>query len=52
MLLVEKVANRVVRQTPEEVQSSLVLPLSILDHNPLELQIGVCIVPLHHYFDL
>ena len=42
MLLIEKVTNRVVRQTSEEVQNSLALPLSILHHSPLALQIGVC----------
>ncbi|KAJ7178741.1 armadillo-type protein [Mycena crocata] len=30
MLLVEKMTNRVVRQTPEEVQNLLVLPISVL----------------------
>jgi len=42
MLLIEKVANRVVRQNVEEVQNSLALPSSILGHNSSELQIRVC----------
>jgi hypothetical protein len=52
MLLIEKAANRVVRQTSEEVQNSLALPLSILHHNTSALQIGVCPFVSLHYFDL
>ncbi|KAF8192665.1 hypothetical protein K438DRAFT_2017867 [Mycena galopus ATCC 62051] len=40
MLLVEKMANRVVRQNPE-VQNSLVLPISVLHRHPPALQIFV-----------
>ncbi|GLB44223.1 putative U3 small nucleolar RNA-associated protein 10 [Lyophyllum shimeji] len=39
MLLVEKAANRVVRQSAEEVQGSLSLPMSVLQHVSLSLQI-------------
>ncbi|KAJ7456907.1 hypothetical protein FB451DRAFT_1275210 [Mycena latifolia] len=38
MLLVEKLANRVVRQAPEEVQNLLVLPISVLHRYPPALQ--------------
>ncbi|KAJ7756261.1 hypothetical protein B0H16DRAFT_696293 [Mycena metata] len=41
MLLVEKMASRVVRQTPEEVQNSLVLPISVLHRHPPALQIFI-----------
>ncbi|KAF7326662.1 U3 small nucleolar RNA-associated protein 10 [Mycena venus] len=41
MLLVEKMANRVVRQNPEEVQNSLVLPISVLHRHPPALQIFI-----------
>jgi hypothetical protein len=44
MLLIEKIANRVVRQ-PSEVQNSLVLPFSILEHTSSALQIRVRISP-------
>jgi hypothetical protein len=45
MLLIEKAANRVIRQS-SEVQNSLALPLAILEHNSLALQIRVCIYPI------
>jgi U3 small nucleolar RNA-associated protein 10 len=51
MLLVEKIANRVVRQSSEEVQNSLALPSSVLDHNSSILQIRVRITPLQGYPD-
>ncbi|KAJ6619037.1 hypothetical protein B0H10DRAFT_1194701 [Mycena sp. CBHHK59/15] len=38
MLLVEKMANRIVRQNAEEVQNSLVLPVSVLHRFPPALQ--------------
>jgi len=38
MLLIEKVANRVVRQNVADIQSSLALPISILQHYPPSLQ--------------
>ncbi|KAJ7607399.1 hypothetical protein FB45DRAFT_1135460 [Roridomyces roridus] len=38
MLLVEKIASRVVRQTPEEVQNLLSLPISVLHRYPSTLQ--------------
>ncbi|KAJ7079966.1 hypothetical protein B0H15DRAFT_1025307 [Mycena belliarum] len=41
MLLVEKLANRVVRQTPEEAQNLLVLPISMLHRHPHALQIFI-----------
>lgn len=41
MLLVEKVANRVVRQNNDDIQSSLALALSVLQQSPLDLQIKV-----------
>ncbi|KAL4062956.1 hypothetical protein V8B97DRAFT_2026593 [Scleroderma yunnanense] len=41
MLLVDKVANRVVRQTLEEAQTTLVLPVALLRHSPRPVQIYV-----------
>ncbi|PPR01672.1 hypothetical protein CVT24_001501 [Panaeolus cyanescens] len=41
MLLVEKSANRVVRQSAEEAQNTLALPISILQHIDFGLQIYV-----------
>lgn len=41
MLLIEKVANRVVRQNVEEAQNSLVLPTSLLQNYPPALQTSV-----------
>ncbi|KAJ6464259.1 hypothetical protein C8R47DRAFT_1180243 [Mycena vitilis] len=38
MLLVEKLANRVVRQNADEVQNLLVLPISVLHRHPPPLQ--------------
>ncbi|KAJ7630018.1 hypothetical protein DFH06DRAFT_704991 [Mycena polygramma] len=38
MLLVEKLANRVVRQNADEVQNLLVLPISVLHRHPPALQ--------------
>jgi U3 small nucleolar RNA-associated protein 10 len=32
MLLIDKVVNRVIRQSPIELQGSLALPISILQH--------------------
>ncbi|KAJ6554556.1 armadillo-type protein [Mycena capillaripes] len=43
MLLVEKMANRVVRQTAEEVQNLLVLPISVLHRHPPALQTFILI---------
>ncbi|KAF8626030.1 hypothetical protein AX15_005120 [Amanita polypyramis BW_CC] len=40
MLIVGKLANRVVRQTPEEVQTTLALPISIHQHCQPSLQIN------------
>ena len=42
MLIVGKLANRVVRQTPEDVQTTLALPISIHQHCQPSLQIIVC----------
>ncbi|KAI6022898.1 hypothetical protein BKA83DRAFT_89928, partial [Pisolithus microcarpus] len=41
MLLVDKVTNRVVRQTPEEAQTTLALPIAMLRHfsRPLQIQV-------------
>lgn len=41
MLLIDKVVNRVIRQTVDEIQASLALPLSILQHYPHAMQISV-----------
>lgn len=41
MLLVEKTANRVVRQSAEEAQNTLSLPISVLQHLDFGLQIYV-----------
>jgi U3 small nucleolar RNA-associated protein 10 len=41
MLLVGQLANRVVRQTPEEAQSTLALPIAILQHSLPSVQINV-----------
>lgn len=38
MLLLEKSASRVIRQTPEEIQNSLSLPISVFQHATHELQ--------------
>ncbi|KAF9480276.1 hypothetical protein BDN70DRAFT_905831 [Pholiota conissans] len=39
MLLLDKSANRIVRQSVDEIQNSLSLPLSVFQHVPYELQI-------------
>lgn len=44
MLLVDKVANRVARQSAADAQNSLFLPLSILERYPPELRLQVTIV--------
>ena len=41
MLLVGKLANRVVRQTAGEAQSTLALPIAILQHNLPSVQLNV-----------
>jgi U3 small nucleolar RNA-associated protein 10 len=41
MLLIDKVANRVIRQNADEVQGSLALPISILQHYSNAVQILV-----------
>lgn len=38
MLLLEKSASRVIRQTPEEIQNSLSLPISVFQHVTHDLQ--------------
>ncbi|KAF8966928.1 armadillo-type protein [Flammula alnicola] len=43
MLLLEKSANRIVRQSPEEVQNSLSLPASVFQHSSYELQVHTAI---------
>jgi len=42
MLLIDKVANRVVRQNADEVQGSLALPISIIQHysNPVQISVS------------
>ncbi|RDB23790.1 U3 small nucleolar RNA-associated protein 10 [Hypsizygus marmoreus] len=47
MLLIEKVANRIVRQNTEEVLNSLSLPASILQRNTPSLQIRTLTTMLH-----
>lgn len=42
MLLLEKMANRIVRQPAVEVPSTLSLPVSIFQHYSYSLQIHVC----------
>lgn len=42
MLLLEKSANRITRQTAEEIQTSLSLPISVFQHNSHDLQVYVC----------
>ncbi|KAF8630264.1 hypothetical protein AX17_005450 [Amanita inopinata Kibby_2008] len=39
MLIVEKVANRVVRQSFEDAKATLALPISIIQHSPNSLQL-------------
>lgn len=41
MLLVDKVTNRASRQTPEEAQSTLILPASLLRHFDRQRQLAV-----------
>jgi U3 small nucleolar RNA-associated protein 10 len=41
MLLLEKSANRVVRQSPDEIQNSLVLPIMLFQQTNYEIQIHV-----------
>jgi U3 small nucleolar RNA-associated protein 10 len=41
MLLVDKVTNRVIRQNADDVQGSLALPISILQHHSIPVQISV-----------
>lgn len=41
MLLVDKVANRIVRQSAADVQNSLAVALSLIQHYPPGLQIEV-----------
>jgi U3 small nucleolar RNA-associated protein 10 len=42
MLLLEKVASRVIRQTSEDLQGSLGLQISILQHYAIPMQLFVC----------
>ncbi|KAJ3515006.1 hypothetical protein NLJ89_g2035 [Agrocybe chaxingu] len=39
MLLLEKTANRITRQSPDEIQSSLSLPISVFQHSAYAVQI-------------
>lgn len=43
MLLIEKTANRVVRQSPEDLDLTLSLPLAVIQHHPPELQLHVSV---------
>lgn len=43
MLLVDKVANRVVRQNVADARNSLTLPLTVLQRYPLELQLSTLV---------
>ncbi|KAG6868785.1 hypothetical protein C0993_010712 [Termitomyces sp. T159_Od127] len=47
MLLVEKVANKVTKQDPGEVQASFSLPTSVLLHTPSSMQIRTLTTLLH-----
>lgn len=42
MLLVDKVANRVVRQTAEDLRGSLALSIAVIQHYSAPVQISVC----------
>ena len=46
MLLIDKVANRVIRQNADEVQGSVALPISILQHysNPVQISVSRTII--------
>jgi U3 small nucleolar RNA-associated protein 10 len=48
MLLLDKSANRVVRQTADEIQNSLSLPISVFQHITYELQLHVRRFPFVH----
>ncbi|KAK0237018.1 armadillo-type protein [Armillaria nabsnona] len=41
LLLIEKAANRVIRQSPDEARSTFALPLSLLHHYPSVLQLNI-----------
>ncbi|KAK0216141.1 armadillo-type protein [Armillaria fumosa] len=41
LLLIEKAANRVIRQSPDEARSTFALPLSLLHHYPSTLQLNI-----------
>ncbi|KAK0476138.1 hypothetical protein IW261DRAFT_1643515 [Armillaria novae-zelandiae] len=41
LLLIEKAANRVIRQSPDEARSTFALPLSLLHHYPSALQLNI-----------
>lgn len=41
MLLIDKVANRVIRQSADEVQGFVALPISVLQHYTNQVQISV-----------
>lgn len=45
LLIVDKVANRVVRQSPEDVMASLSLPLSILQRSDVPIRVPVSTNP-------
>ncbi|PFH46286.1 hypothetical protein AMATHDRAFT_155738 [Amanita thiersii Skay4041] len=47
MLLVEKSAKRVVRQSPEDAQATLSLPIAVVQHNPASMHLSTFTEILH-----
>lgn len=48
VLLVDKVSNKVARQTVTDAQNSLYLPLSVLERYPMHLRLQVGLLELLH----
>jgi len=48
MLLIEKAANRIVRQKPDEIRASLALPIALIQHQMYQIQVSVSISILYH----
>lgn len=48
MLLIEKAANRIVRQKPDEIRASLALPIALVQHQEYQVQVSVSISIPHH----
>lgn len=40
MLLIEKAANRIVRQKPDEIRASLALPIALIQHQEYQVQVS------------